>query len=229
MTISRLKGVKRALKYYIFNHPDKFLVNISGLLHVGANSGQERFVYNELGLKVIWIEPIPSVFKKLEQNLVNFKDQNSYKELITNVDKKEYKLNIANNNGASSSILEFKHHSDIKKWSGVKYSESIQLSSLTLPTFIKNKNIDLKKYQALVLDTQGSELLILQGCVPILENFKYIKLEVPDFESYKGCCQVKDIEAFMEYYGFEEYSKHRFISDPNIGSYFDIVYKRFRI
>ena len=76
------------------------------------------------------------------------------------------------------------------------------------------------------MDTQGPELLIVQGGKPILENFKYIKTEVPDFESYVGCCQLGNIETFLSDHGYVEFSRYKFVSRPQGGSYFDIVYRR---
>ena len=78
----------------------------------------------------------------------------------------------------------------------------------------------------LVMDTQGSELLVLKGAIPILQNFTYIKTEVPDFESYKGCCQLKDLQSFLTQHGFKEFSRHKFATHPNGGNYYDIIYKK---
>ena len=76
----------------------------------------------------------------------------------------------------------------------------------------------------LIMDTQGSELSILKGTLPILQIFKYIKTEVPDFESYKGCCQLKDLESFLTYHDFKECFRNKFATHPNGGSYYDIIY-----
>ena len=45
--------------------PDDFLRSCSGVIHVGANSGQERELYAQHGLNVVWIEPIPEVYTAL--------------------------------------------------------------------------------------------------------------------------------------------------------------------
>ena len=68
---------------------------------------------------------------------------------------------MANNGGASSSILELAQHRDV--WPSVDYEQTIPLESVTLGTFIEKHAIDLQGFDALILDTQGSELLILQG------------------------------------------------------------------
>ena len=203
---------------------NKYLKNISGVIHVGANTGQERDLYYKHNLNVIWVEPIPTVFNKLKENIKDFKNQKAIKALITNKDNVEYKFNIANNNGASSSILTFKDHKDI--WPDVFYEDTILLKSITLEKLIEKEGINCNDYQALVLDTQGSELLVLKGSTSILKHFKYIATEVADFESYKDCCTLADIKVFMDEHNFKEEYRSKFAERKEGGNYYDILFKR---
>ncbi len=207
-------------------NPDKFFKGITGVIHVGANTGQEIQLYAEHNLNVIWIEPIDDVFETLKSNLKNFPRQIAVRGLVTDINNKEYEFNIASNNGASSSILDFNLHKDI--WPEVTYEKTIKIFSKTLPTLLQDHNIDLSNYDMLVMDTQGSELLVLKGALPILSNFKFIKTEAPDFESYKGCCQLKDLESFFSVNGYQECFRNKFATHPNGGSYYDIIYKRIK-
>lgn len=201
----------------------KLLKSISGIVHVGANRGQEIDLYAEFDLDVIWIEPIPEVFEQLLNNLKNHKKQKAFQALITDVDDKEYQFNIANNNGASSSIFELKEHQEI--WPSVKMVKTISLKSKTLDSLFKKEKIDPKKYQALVMDTQGSELLVLKGSVSLLKYFKFIKTEVSNFESYEGGCQIDDIDAFMHAHGFREHHRRKFARPSKTGGhYYNITY-----
>ncbi|SFT41921.1 methyltransferase, FkbM family [Algoriphagus locisalis] len=224
MIKAKFKRLIRLIRKNLRKNPDKFLKEVSGVVHIGANSGQERGLYRIYQLDVIWIEPIPEVFEQLIDNLKDFKNQRAFQALVTDFDNKKYEFHIANNNGGSSSILDLKQHKDI--WPEVHYTKNVELKSTTLTTLFKKEYIDLKNYQALIMDTQGSELHVLQGSLPILNNFKFIKLEVPDFESYEGCCQLSDIKHFMAEHGYKEFSRNKFASRTSVGSYFDIVYKR---
>jgi|TARA_B110000093_G_C12915969_1_gene386954 FkbM family methyltransferase len=203
---------------------NSFLNNVSGVIHIGANSGQEREEYNLYSLDVIWIEPIPKVFKKLKKNIKRYPKQKAYKYLLTNIDNQNINFKIANNAGQSSSILELNQHKDI--WPKVEYTRSIKLKSSTLKNVIKHEKIDIKRYQALIIDTQGSELLVLKGGSNLLKNFRYIKTEAADFESYKECCLIKDLSKFLDKFGFKEIKKVKFATRKEGGSYFDILYKR---
>ena len=202
---------------------DRFLTDVTGLVHVGANVGQERKLYAKLGLQVLWIEPIPEVFAALQSNLSGFPGQAALQALITDQDGAEYPFNVASNNGASSSILEFGQHRDI--WPDVHFTNTITLKSLTLASLFRREGIDPTPYQALVMDTQGSELLVLKGAISMLGGFRYVKTEAADFESYAGCCQLSDIRAFMEKHGFIEHACQPFASRPEGGNYFNIVFK----
>ncbi len=203
-------------------NPDRFLQNLSGVIHVGANTGQERELYKKLGLSVIWIEPIPEVFQILKANLQDFPNQQALQYLVTDRDDQEYQFHVANNNGLSSSIMDLKQHKEI--WPSVSFTNTLLLRSSTLVTLFEKEGINPANYQALILDVQGAELLVLRGCATLLKNFQYIKTEVADFESYAGCCQLSDLNPFMIDQGYRIFSLQKFASRPAGGSYFNIVY-----
>src|SRR5690606_8718444 len=103
----------------------------------------------------------------------------------TDRDDVAYAFHIASNGGESSSILELNEHRDI--WPDVKFVDTIQLYSKTLSSLLKGEKIDLSKYQALVLDTQGSELLVLLGSTEIIRYLRLILSDVADFVAFAGC------------------------------------------
>src|SRR5262245_40145510 len=97
----------------IFDNPHSYLKRVTGIIHVGANSGQERELYAKYKLKVLWIEPLPHIFEKLRENISCFPDQTAINRLITDKDDAEYLFHVASNEGQSSSILEFAQHREI--------------------------------------------------------------------------------------------------------------------
>jgi FkbM family methyltransferase len=201
---------------------DPFLREVRGIIHVGANLGQERHLYAAYRLNVAWIEPNPDVFDRLSKLIIPYPKQRAFCELIADVDDQEHTFHISNNAGLSSSILELADHK--KLWPKISYSKTIRLKSVTLSSLVKREQLDLTKYEALVMDTQGSEMRVLKGGVDILSNFRFIKTEVADFEAYKGCCQLADMEAFLAGRGFREVARKRFGYRVGVGSYYDIVY-----
>ncbi|HEY4381278.1 MAG TPA: FkbM family methyltransferase [Acidobacteriaceae bacterium] len=203
---------------------DQFLHKAKGLIHVGANTGQERKLYAQHGLKVVWVEPIPSVFATLQSNLAQFPDQVAFERLVADRDGAKYTLNIANNGGESSSILDLARHREI--WPDVAFTGALELEAVTLSTLVREQAIDMNAYDGLVLDTQGSELLILKGAGDLLVQFRYVKCEVADFESYAGCCQLPELNAFMASKGFKQKCRTQCVGSTVAGTYYDVLYQR---
>lgn len=204
--------------------PDFFLKNIKGLVHIGANEGQERTKYAEHDLSVVWIEPIPEVFQKLQSNLKDFPKQKALELLVSDTDDKEYQFNVASNNGASSSILELGEHAEL--YPSISYTHQLTLKGTTLKTLIEREGWNNDHYQGLVLDTQGSELSILKSAGEELLMFRYIETEVADFASYKGCCTLVEMDAYLTGMGFKQVACMRFASKPGLGSYYNVTYAR---
>jgi hypothetical protein len=101
------------------------------------------------------------------------------------------------------------------------------MKSVRLQTAISSAGLDISNYDALVMDTQGSELLILRGLGADITNFKYIKTEAADFDSYKGCATVGEISDFLSSsYGYRLLQKDRFAQRDAGGSYFDLLFGR---
>src|SRR5437763_4027468 len=218
-TASTLRATNRLLH----GSPDAFLRKVSGVIHVGANTGQERELYAKYNLDVIWIEPIPEVFSELKANLKGFPRQHAYQYLLTDKDDEEYLFNVASNAGGSSSILEFNLHQDF--WPDIHYERQIKLESITLKSLVKKEGIEIDNYDALIMDTQGSEMLVLKGAESLLSRFTYIKSEVPDFESYKNCCRIEDLARFLGDRGFREINRNKIAVRKTGGTYYDIVYR----
>ena len=220
----KIKRLERKYDDLYFFLNNQYLKKVSGVIHIGANIGQERFNYKALDLDVIWIEPIPVIYKKLSNNINLIPNQLALNYLITDKDDMEYELKVTDNEGMSSSIFDLHLHKEI--WPEIKNNENIKIKSKTLETIFKEKEINLDKYQALIIDTQGSELLVLKGCRSILRKFKYIKTEASDFEVYKNCCQLKDIEKFMNENDFYRIDIQLFKEKISVGKQYDVLYKR---
>ena len=100
---SRLISTLVQIKQTWLMKADPFLRDISGVIHVGANSGLERGRYNRFGLDVLWVEPIPEIFAELERNIIKLPRQRALQALVTDTDGKLYEFHIANNNGLCKS------------------------------------------------------------------------------------------------------------------------------
>jgi FkbM family methyltransferase len=204
--------------------PDIYLRQTTGLIHVGGNVGQERDLYDFFNMDVIWVEPIPEVFEELQSNISSFPKQRAYQRLLTDVDGAEYTFHVANNKGESSSVYDLSKHKEM--WPDVHYTHDINLRSMTLATLVRKEHIDLSRFQTLVMDTQGSEILVLKGAEDALSSFRFIKAEAADFEAYAECCTADELTAFLRKHGYIEQRRQIMKSLPGVGLYWDILYRR---
>jgi FkbM family methyltransferase len=180
---------------------DSFLRRVPGVVHVGANTGQERDFCHDLGLRVLWIEAITEVFDELVRSIAGHPKQKSLCALLTDRDGAEYQFHIANNNGASSSIYQFGECLDI--WPELTYLSSRTLRSSRLDSLFRDEGIQPSDYPALVMDVQGAELLVLKGAGQMLAEFRFIKAEAADFESYLDCAKLDDLHQYPEAVGIQ--------------------------
>lgn len=203
-----------------------FLGEARGVIHVGANAGQERDLYAAHRLPVVWIEPIPEVFERLRRNIQGYPGQRAYQALITDADGGSYTFHIANNDGESSSIFDLADHRDV--WPEVSYERRITLESITLASFLDRHAIDVGGFDTLVMDTQGSELLVLKGAESILPRIEQVWTEAADFQAYRDGARLQDIGDFLSARGFREVHRRAFADRAQGGAYYDVLYRRDR-
>jgi len=79
-----------------------------------------------------------------------------------------------------------------------QYLVKTNLISNTLDNLLDNRDIDLLK-----LDTQGSEIKILNGALKAVSRTKYILIECSVFEYNKGGCLIGDVFQFMNEHNFK--------------------------
>jgi FkbM family methyltransferase len=145
--------------------------------------------------------------------------------LITDKDDAEYLFHVANNEGQSSSILEFARHKEI--WPDIHEIAQMTLKSVTIDSLLIEMGETVSSpYQALIMDTQGSELLVLRGAMRALAQFKFIRTEAADFDSYVGCARVEELTNYLAPFGFKLTRRDKFATSPFGGQYFDLLYHK---
>jgi FkbM family methyltransferase len=221
--VRKLVG-EQSYAYLVGLKQNSFLRGARGVVHVGANTGQERFLYHLFGLRVVWFEPIREVFETLTRNIAGFPMQRALNYLIAEEDGKEYQFHISNDSGESSSLLELSKHTEM--FPDVTFTKTVMEQGITLRTALEKEGIDPAEYDALVLGAQGAEYRILTGTSELLSAFRFAKVVVPDFEAYKDCTRIGDLGAFMSAHGFKEFRRVPAVYKPGLGTYFNVIYRR---
>lgn len=197
--------------------------NCTGVVHVGGSVGQERDIYQAKGLDVLWFEPIPISFHHLKTNISAYPKQRAFQLAATDEDDKTYEFYVTSNMDSSSLLHLAEHRSE---WSHISCTQTIQVAGITLDTFFKRNSFNPFNFQALVLDTQGSELKVLKGATELLSTVQFIEVEVADFEIYTGCALLEEMQIFMDDRGFNEKLRITYPCTHIKGNCYEIVYGR---
>ena len=171
-----------------------------GAIHIGGHFGEERDWYREKGFKpVIWIEPDPNSYKILLENIKNFPDQSAYNVGIYHKNT-QMPLHISSNESMSSSVLNFKHHSDF--FPEITMVKDIMIDLVRMDDFVKTNNINLSEFNLLNVDVQGVELNVLRSFGDLISGFDYIFVEVNEIETYENCTYMIDLDIYLSKYDF---------------------------
>ena len=189
---------------------------IEVVLDVGANTGQfaKSLRQSGFGGKIISFEPLSSAWKELKEN--SEKD-----ELWIVADRVALgneigvvEINIAGNS-ASSSILSME--STCKE--AAPESAYIDQEEAPLSTLDHLFQIMLAAHLSgnlfLKIDTQGYELMVLEGAKSLLTHVHLVELEISFVELYTGQVLYRQIIDYMEEQGFTLWSIFPMFSDKS--------------
>jgi len=174
-----------------------------GILHVGANTGQEAVDYDRHTKKVVWIEALPHIYEKLLLHIQRYPDQIAIKACVSDEDGKTVTFHESNNEAQSSSFLELGTHKTAHP--EVHYVKDHKMTTIRLDTLLDNSElIDFgHDLDFLAMDIQGAEMLALKGLGSRISQFKYVYLEVNTNYVYEGCALLPEIEKYLKAMGFK--------------------------
>lgn len=180
----------------------KYGIKPKGVLHVGANVGEEAPVYDEMGIPfVMWVEANPEIFEQLKTNVAKYQDHHTTNECIGDTDGEEVLFHVSNNGSQSSSILELGTHKTAHP--EVHYVKDIPMKTKRLDRIFAVQPDGSFPYDFLNIDLQGAELKALRGMGELIRQFKWVYLEVNQAELYIGCPHVNDLDLFLNAFGFK--------------------------
>jgi FkbM family methyltransferase len=179
---------------------ERYDIKPKGILHIGANRGEEAPVYLELGVsRQIWIEANPEIFEQLRNTLRDNPDALAYNFAIGDVDSVPVVLHVANNAGQSSSILNLGTHK--RQHPDVHYIKDIPCVMRRVDCLIPEMVI--QEYDFLNCDVQGFEGQVLTGMGEYLKYFKWLYLEININQVYENCWEVTQINEYVAKFGFK--------------------------
>lgn len=195
-------------------------INIKGIIQLGTHYWQERETFIELGVtNFVLVEPQKHAFNKTEQRALELEKGKQLNELwlyncaVSNEEGKMMMNCDSTNQGQSSSLLMPKDHLKNCPWVKFTKQEEVEVKKLD------NLEFDRSKYNGLVMDLQGAELLALQGGKETLKSIDFVYCEVNFVEMYQGCGLIGDLDRFLEEFGFK-----RVALGKDFGGWSDALY-----
>lgn len=171
----------------------------------GANQGQWALEILKISphLRIISFEPTPLAFEILKKRSQGRKTWEVVNAALGNYDG-VIEMNLASNDGQSSSILEPSSH--LIHYPQVKFNKIVNVPVVKLDTFPLN-------YTGLIylkLDVQGAEGIALEGARHLLKDVIVIELEIAINRPYIGQMDFAETVGKLHKLGFSVFS----ISDP---------------
>jgi len=201
------------------NIVEKYKLNISGVLHIGAHYGEEYQAYKKQGVKnMIFFEPVLSNFRELSKSLMDCKEHILLLNLALGNETGEKEMFIETaNHGQSCSLLEPGTHLD--KYPNITFDkrELVKIDSLD------NVPFDRRMYNMVNIDVQGYELEVFKGAIETLKTIDIIYTEVNFEDVYKNCCHVEDLDEFLGERGFV-----RVLTDAKPKTWGDALYLKYK-
>lgn len=176
---------------------DHGLVNVTGVLHLGAHFGEEADAYDAdmpwVGEpRVVWVEGDPVHIDRLCHH-VDARPGHEVVCALVDDREREVTFHRASNEGASSSVLALGTHA-------VEHPHITYVAERTGRTETVDALAALYGWRSLnfvTLDLQGLELRALQGAADLLAHVDYIFTEVNRAPLYVGCPMVEEIDAYL--------------------------------
>ena len=174
--------------------------NPRGIIHIGAHYAEERESYRRLGVSdVLWIEADPAHLPQLQANLEDYPAQRALQACLSNIDSQLTPFFRTNNRGESSSILPMGTHRE--EFREIHVVGETTLETTTFARLAEKEELAEDRYDFLVLDVQGAELLVLQGMGDWLKHINGVWIEVNIAHLYQGCALLPEIDEYLRRHG----------------------------
>lgn len=185
---------------FIANYlPENPLIVEAGAYNGADSKRMSRFFP---GATIHSFEPVPEIFAELCKKTAGFSNINRHNIALASsngtatfyVSEKPSWPGVPFQAGSLLAPKERLHHSPIT------FPHTIEVPTITLDTWAEQNNIDHVDF--IWLDTQGTELSILQASPKMLATIKVIFTEVEFIEAYAGQPTYDDVVAWAEKNGF---------------------------
>ena len=188
----------------IFEHEELCRIAKIGVVHVGADVGQEVAQYFSYGFEnIILIEANPECYNIL---ISTFGDDPRIKifnyAICDRQGLVDFHIHTSRSGSTEpASILPMKQFKEIVKT--LHTTKTIQVPAITLDALFEKHQIAFATYNFVNIDIQGAELLAFRGANKLLSSVDVIVSEVNVVEMYENGALEDDVVKFLDQKGFD--------------------------
>jgi FkbM family methyltransferase len=174
---------------------------IKGVVHVGTHAGDEAVQYENMGIdSLIGFEPIP----EWQERAYRAYSGHCYQVALSDYDgKANFYITDDGGFGQCSSLYEPR---DLVGGRIDGVEKEIEVNVRRFDSWSNDHFYNDSGYDALVVDTQGSEFEVLRGFGERLEKFKYLVVEMSIEPLYVGGMPAYIICKWLDFMGFDQLS-----------------------
>jgi len=175
----------------------KHLSKLKGIISIGSGSGEELKFLTSISEKIICFEPQKELFEILKTRSNN--------NILC------FQKAILNKNGflpfwqgqklTNSSFLDLNPNRPGNHQKNI-HEKKIFVNTTTLDNFFIENSIDCNNYDCIIMDVQGTELMVLEGSIKILKNINFIISELSYYPIYHKSVIAKELDYFVKQFGF---------------------------
>jgi len=174
---------------------------LTGIIHIGANDGEEIPFYKEIGIKnLICIEPIPSKCR----DILGYHPDVKVIECATGDTDCTADLHLTNDQSKKGSSLLEDVEDKLAFNNGGTSVETIKVDVRRMDKICGEIQDEIKNFNCIVIDVQGYELQTLIGFGSCINLFDFWSIECSRDPVYKGEHPAKEIIRYMKEHGFTQ-------------------------
>jgi FkbM family methyltransferase len=177
---------------------------LGGVVHVGANDGEEIEWYAENGLTpILCFEPHPSAYERLR---AKYRDPQRLALRTANTalgaETGMLTLHVPVDGDDEKTSARMPIPTDGHDWTRVPTGTQLVLPVTRFDEWCQLNHCDVTTYDTLVIDVQGMEAEVLDGIGELLINFEFLCIELSAKPVYEGETDATTISEMLERKGY---------------------------
>lgn len=180
--------------------------DLRGVVHIGANTGQEIPWYLHAGHRpILAFEPHPDAFADLQRD---YGDVHGVICVNAALGEEDGELTLLmpedGDTQRGSKFHPVPWHGEGHEWTRTPSTGHLNVPLRRFDSWVAETGIDLTPFDVLVVDVQGMELEVLRGMGRTLDGFRFLNVECSERAMYDGEASAREVIDWLAAQGFEQ-------------------------